>query len=494
MRHGTLSRVAGTAVLALLSMPFTFQAQESAQGHAKKHTKYTLVDIGTLGGPTSDVNGGSPIANRNGDVVGLSDTSDYDPSCGCYLFHAFRWHDGVLTDLGTLPGGSNSFADGINSRGAAIGFSENGSIDPLTGSAAFSATLWKNGEAVNLGTLGGSFSIPNWINNHGQIAGASANTVPDPDGFAGLLLGVPTPGTQWHAALWQDGTIEDLGTLGDGLTSFAPFINERGQVAGFSFTDTTPTVLGFPTVHGFLWDNGHMVDLGTLGGAFVMPTGLNNHGQIAGFSNLAGDQTSHGFFWDGFEMKDLGTLGGTYSVAGSLNDRGEVVGAATPADDQSLRAFLWKDGVMTDLGTLAGDTFSQAISINSKGQIVGQSFVGGNDEFRAVLWENGDPPIDLDTFVPPGSNLHLHEPLFITDQGEIVGKALLPNGDVHAFALIPKDGDGEDELSPRGTTPAMTSHASATRTTFTPEEMAALRARLAPRQRGIGSLPRNPKH
>ena len=41
-----------------------------------------------------------------------------------------------------------------------------------------------------------------------------------------------------------------------------------------------------------------MVDLGTLGGAFVMPTGLNSHGQIAGFSNLAGDQTSHAFFWD----------------------------------------------------------------------------------------------------------------------------------------------------------------------------------------------------
>ena len=75
-------------------------------------------------------------------------------------------------------------------------------------------------------------------------------------------------------------------------------MNERGQTAGFSFVDTTPTVWGFPTVHPFLWDNGHMVDLGSLGGVLVIPNGLNHRGQVAGFSTLAGDLTSHAFFWD----------------------------------------------------------------------------------------------------------------------------------------------------------------------------------------------------
>ena len=203
----------------------------------------------------------------------------------------------------------------------------------------------------------------------------------------------------------------------------------------------------------------------------------------------------HAFFWDQGPMQDLGTLGGTYSQANWLNDRGEVVGQASPADDQSWRAFLWVHGVMTDLGTLPGDTFSQALSVNANGQIVGQSFVGGIDEFRAVLWENGGSPIDLDTFVPPGSNLHLHEPLFISDRGEIVGKALLPNGDAHVFVLIPKEDDEEeDEPSSRAATPAVTNPARATRTTFTPEEMSALRARLAPRHRVPGFLPRIPSH
>jgi probable HAF family extracellular repeat protein len=200
------------------------------------------------------------------------------------------------------------------------------------------------------------------------------------------------------------------------------------------------------------------------------------------------------------QMKDLGTLGGTYSTAGSLNDKGEVVGLSTVAGDQAWHAVLWKHGDTSDLGTLAGDTFSQAISINAKGQIVGQSFNDdGSDVFRACLWENGNPPIDLNVFIPPGSDLHLHEPLFISDRGEIVGKALLSNGDAHAFVLIPKDDDGDDEVQGVPTViqgevaPAAQRSASAAHVTLTPEMMAALRARLAPRYRGFGlRLPTQP--
>ena len=50
-------------------------------------------------------------------------------------------------------------------------------------------------------------------------------------------------------------------------------MNERGQVAGFSFIDSIPTVRGSRLSHPFLSDNGQMVDLGTLGGVLVMPDG-----------------------------------------------------------------------------------------------------------------------------------------------------------------------------------------------------------------------------
>ena len=439
MRRGRPTWTTGTVLLALLAVPFMGQAQEQFQEHAKTHKRYTLIDIGTLGGPNSGVNGNAVVVNRSGTVVGAADTSIYEPGCACYISHAFKWRKGVLTDLGTLPGGAVSNAIAINSQGAVAGTSENGLIDPVYGLPAFVATIWKHGQIHDLGTLGGGFSLPNAINDRGQAAGGAANTIADPDGFGtALVFGVAIPGNQWHATLWQDGTIQDLGTLGDGPDSFAILVNETGQVAGNSYTDSIPTVFGVPTVHPFFWQkNRGMVDLGSLGGVFATSSGLNDRGQVVGFSTLTGDLTNHAFLWDQGTMQDLGTLGGIQSTANSLNNEGEIVGESLTASGQTVHAFLWKHGEMTDLGTVAGDDCSNASSINSNRQIVGESFLCAGGLSHAFLWERGGPAIDLNIFVPPGSDLHLKEGLFISDRGVIAGAAVLPNGDAHAFVLIP---------------------------------------------------------
>lgn len=81
----------------------------------------------------------------------------------------------------------------------------------------------------------------------------------------------------------------DLGTLPGGSFSAATGINRRGQVAGFSHVDT-PAGPPFPfdvEQHGFFWENGVMIDLGTLpgtSGPYSSATGINNHGEIAGYA------------------------------------------------------------------------------------------------------------------------------------------------------------------------------------------------------------------
>lgn len=121
-----------------------------------------------------------------------------------------------------------------------------------------------------------------------------------------------------------------------------------------------------------------------------------------------------------------------------INDSGEVVGQADlpGSGTQAHDAFLWRRGVMTDLGTVGGDPCSRATSINSQGQVVGAS-TNCTEYLRGFLWENSGPMIDLNALVLPGSGLTVRDGDQINDRGEIAGRGVLPNGDVHAILLIP---------------------------------------------------------
>jgi len=189
-----------------------------------------------------------------------------------------------------------------------------------------------------------------------------------------------------------------------------------------------------------------MTDLGTLGGTCGFPLALNNHGQLVGFSNAAGDQTFHPFLWPGKggKMRDLGTLGGRSGEADAINEAGEVVGFATNAGDKATLAFLWRNDKLHDLGTVDGDPCSAAYAINSSAQVVGVSATCDFSTVRhAFLWENGSI-VDLDSLIPPDSGLQLTLPEAINDRGEIAGNGTPSGCRVveqcgHAFLLIPCD-------------------------------------------------------
>ena len=99
---------------------------------------------------------------------------------------------------------------------------------------------------------------------------------------------------------------------------------------------------------------------------------------------------------------------------------------------------FWRNGVITDLGTVNDDTCSVAHFINAKGQVVGTSGdCDGEFEKHGFLSQQGGPMIELNTFVPPGSDLTITDGETINDRGEIAGSGMLPNGDFHAVVLLP---------------------------------------------------------
>jgi probable HAF family extracellular repeat protein len=451
-------RLAGIIAMMLFTLAISAAApaQNSvAQNKSTKHHHYKLIDVGTLGGPNSSVGFAGFVANtlnHRGTVIGNADTSIPDSSClGCLLTHPFQWRNGVLTDLGSLPGLNNSYAFWIDSGGSIAGLSENGILDPFTGFPETIAVLWKDGKIINLGTLGGSSSGANAVNSRGQVVGGALNAIPDP--FSATLINAFIPetleflffpvATETHAFLWQDGAMQDLGTLG-GPDSVAWFVNEGGQVAGQSTINSSPSAtFGVPTVDPFFWDGGKMVDVGNLGGTFSFVSGLNDRGQMTGTMTLPGDSTNHPFFWDRGILTDMGTLGGDFGVPNAINESGEVVGFAFNEGNQAALAFVWRQGVITNLGTADGDSCSAAHSINSRGQVVGESSPSCFDPLQplvhAFLWENGGPMVDLNALVLPGSELDSAAGVSINDRGEIDGDRMLPNGESHAFLLIPCD-------------------------------------------------------
>ncbi len=441
-------------VIALAVLAIPAGLAQNSHYHSARHPHYKLIDIGTFGGPQSYVFDGygffaPKVINNHGLLAGAADTSEPDPfpnACwnpDCLVAHAFRMGEGgELSDLGALPGGGTSEPLGTSAGGLIAGISENGQLDPLVpGFPVGRAVLWQNGNITDLGVLEGGYeSQANGVNSKGEVAGVFTNATPDANSMYGL-------GYQARAFFWQDGVMQDLGTLGTGTDAEAILINERGQVVGWSYVSSAQIVcLGLLPItlatDSFIWDKEHgMRDLGGLGGMCTMAADLNNRGQVVGFSDLNGDAVQHAFLWDG-SIHDLGgSLGGQQSGAFAVNDSGEAAGFADLAGDTLYHAALWKHaGAITDLGVVGSDQCSYARSINPNGQVVGNSVAdcANGSGVRPFLWDGGSI-FDLNTLIPPGSPLALQFAQNINDRGEIVAYGVDANGNGRVALLIPCD-------------------------------------------------------
>jgi probable HAF family extracellular repeat protein len=305
-----------------------------------------------------------------------------------------------VTDLGTLKHGS-ARVHAINSNAQAAGASG------FPHGADTHAFFWqKQGGMRDLGTLGGDFSAAYALNDSGQVVGSSntADTV--------------------HAFLWTSAAgLSDLGTLSGDNASQAYAINNAAQIVGTSGT------------HAALWNNGTVQDLGNLGGPTAEAHGINNNGQIVGFSDTPSDGPRAFIFSNGAMQRIDPLSGDVSSRADHINDSGMVVGASFGSS--GVHAFVWTSASgIQPIPPLNGSDYSEAFAINNVGQVVGQS--GSSLGTRAFLWTSSGGTIDLNEAVPhlPGDTV-LTGAFAINDKGQIVAFGVKnPNVNRHEQVTI----------------------------------------------------------
>ena len=363
---------------AVLVVGLTPMPQVSAQGLPQKEqqVRYTVIDLGTLGGTFGYAGG----LNIWGSVVGASTLQ------GDTAQHAFFWRDGHMTDLGTLGGLNSDAPFPGNDLNQVAGDAETSSHDPLGEDYCGLGTgliclpfLWQNGRMTPLPLLGGNNGFASEINNWGVIAGTSETTTQDPD--------CPPPRVlQSLPVYWSKGKIHQLPILPGDSGGLAQLINDLGPIAGRSGT------CSHDALHAVFWQNGRVMDMGNLGGTRGnIPIDINIWGQVTGSSNLPGDETAHAFVWDKRTgMQDLGTLpGDVFSSGDGINDFGQIVGGSCDADG-NCRAFFWQKGVMTDLNTLIRPDSTLYLieasgTINNLGEIAGYALDMASDEIHPFL-------------------------------------------------------------------------------------------------------------
>jgi probable HAF family extracellular repeat protein len=345
----------------------------------------------------------------------------------------------TVVNLGTL-GGASSGASSINNRDWVSG------VSGLSSSSYVHAALWENGSApIDLGTLGGPNSGIEWPvkNDHGLLSGISETTAKQRLGETwSCALGFfpqPPSGHICRGFVWQKNKMSELPTLG-GNNGFAAGANESGAVVGWAETRkhdptcTSPQVLGFEAVVYEPFGKKRIQELPPYGhdrdGA---ATEINDRGQVVGISGKCDQAVGrftarHALLWENGRIVNLGSLGGVaWNTPMAINNKGEVVGFSDLPGDSSgspnFHAFLWtKSGGMKDLGTLSGDAYSEALGINDAGQIVGASYGVSFSTSRAFIWQNGQMT-DLNTLIPPSSQLYLLFANDINDGGVIAGGA-----------------------------------------------------------------------
>jgi probable HAF family extracellular repeat protein len=332
---------------------------------ANAQTKYTVTPI------AQGVGNG---INNEGDVVGtLSGIFHNDP---LIEQHAFLYKGGKLTDLGAPTIDDESGAQAVNDSDEVAGSTATVDGPFIHGDASF----YKNGQWVVFatGVTEGAWAEASGINNQGEIVGS----YPIPP------FHPPLPPFPFHAFVYINGKLVDLGTLG-GIDSSASGINNAGWIVGVA--ENTEGV-----DEAFIYRNGRMQSIGGSLSSNFVPSAINDNGWITGELNTSTTRNAVLFIND--KLYNLGTLAGfTGSTGVSINNSGTVVGnllgnITNPDNDDVYQGvtgeFVYSNGRMYNLNTVletGGWKITEVGQINEAGQIAATGTYGGQTITYALL-------------------------------------------------------------------------------------------------------------
>lgn len=242
----------------------------------------------------------------------------------------------------------------------------------------------------DLGTLGGTTSIPTALNDAGQITGMSTTR----EGIN-------------RAYRWSRSTgMVDLAGPGTGF-SFGTDINNKGWVTGFAEFSPGST-------NAFRWSpQTGMVNLGSPNFESI-GNALNDAGTVAGWAqDVAGAPSQNAVRWPGTTPIPITPFPTALSAALDINNAGQIVGNGALDPTRSERAFLWsaQSGVV-DLGV--STALARAERINEKGLVIGNSYA--SDITRGFIWSRETGPIVLPS---PGGGTAVTTDL--NNRGQVVG-------------------------------------------------------------------------
>ena len=373
-----------------------------AQQQGKQTSRYTAIDLGTLGGTQGTAFGVNNLGWAGGAASLSGDAEE----------HALLWATGLKIDLGTFGGPNSQSEFAPNDFGQAAGFAETAVKDPLQEDYCSFGThliclafLWQYGIKIPLPALGGNNSVGVGINNLGQVVGAAETKLHDSTCVAPQVL-------QSLPVVWVRSQVKALSPFTGDPEGTAVANNDLGEAVGYSGNCNSNVA-----AHALLWKNGTATNLGTFGGTMNNAAqDINNGGDVVGFSDLPGDTTTQ-----------------------------------TP----TTHAFLWRNGVMSDLGTLPGDTSSYGEGINNLNQVVGVS-CDADGNCRVFLWQGGTMT-DVNSLLPSNASLYLVNAYGINDRGEIVGDPYQQStGDFIPFLAIPNSGSETASPTAQPDSPKMT--------------------------------------